>query len=51
MTEQEFNRKQEELDRQLNDPAVAMDPDKIWALLAELAPSSSTSVSTEYKAA
>ena len=51
MTEQEFNRKQEELDRQLNDPAVAMDPEKIWALLAELAPLLSAKAPTEYKAA
>ncbi len=37
MTERDYARMQEELDRQLNDPEVAMEPARIWALLAELA--------------
>ena len=37
MTEPDYARMQQELDRQLNDPTVTMEPAKIWALLAELA--------------
>ncbi len=36
MTEMEFETKLAELDRLLNDPEVRMDPDRVWALLAEL---------------
>jgi hypothetical protein len=37
MTETEFTAKLDELDRLLNDPEVRMDPDRVWALLAEIA--------------
>jgi hypothetical protein len=37
MTETEYHRKLEELDRLLNDPDVLMEPARIWALLAEIA--------------
>jgi hypothetical protein len=37
MTESEYNRKQAELDRLLNDPGTPMRPDRIWALLEDLA--------------
>jgi len=36
MTEREFQAKLAELDRLLNDPEIRMDPDRVWALLAEL---------------
>lgn len=36
MTETEFTAKLDELDRLLNDPEVRMDPDRVWALLAEI---------------
>jgi hypothetical protein len=36
MTETEYTRKLNELDRILNDPEVEMEPAKVWALLAEL---------------
>jgi hypothetical protein len=36
MTEDEYARKLEELDRLLNDPDVPMDPGRVWSLLAEL---------------
>ncbi len=36
MTEIEMNRKMDELDRLLNDPDVAMEPARVWSLLAEL---------------
>lgn len=36
MTEREFQAKLAELDRLLNDPEVCMDPDRVWALLAEI---------------
>jgi hypothetical protein len=36
MNEREFEAKQAELDRLLNDPETRMDPDRVWALLAEL---------------
>jgi hypothetical protein len=36
MTEREFQAKLAELDRLLNDPDVRMDPDRVWALLAEI---------------
>lgn len=36
MSEAEFERRMAELDRLLNDPDVRMDPDRVWALLAEI---------------
>jgi hypothetical protein len=37
MTEAEYARKLDELDRLLNDPDVPMEPAKVWSLLAEIA--------------
>lgn len=37
MTDMDYNRKQDELDRLLNDPDTPMHPDRIWALLDDLA--------------
>jgi len=37
MTEAEYNRKLVELDRLLNDPAVLMDPGRVWSLSTALA--------------
>ena len=37
MTDAEYARKLDELDRLLNDPEVPMEPTKVWSLLAELA--------------
>jgi hypothetical protein len=37
MTELDYARKVEELDRLLNDPEVPMQPHRIWLLLAEIA--------------
>ncbi len=37
MTDTEYARKLDELDRLLNDPEVPMEPSKVWALLAEIA--------------
>jgi hypothetical protein len=36
MTDQEYARKLDELDRLLNDPDVPMQPDRVWSLLAEI---------------
>jgi hypothetical protein len=36
MTDHEYARKLEELDRLLNDPDVPMDPSRVWSLLADL---------------
>jgi hypothetical protein len=36
MTERDFEAKLAELDRLLNDPEVRMDPERVWALLAEI---------------
>mgnify|MGYP001390962778 CR=1 FL=1 len=36
MTDQEYARKLDELDRLLNDPDVPMQPHRIWSLLAEI---------------
>jgi hypothetical protein len=36
MTDDEYARKLDVLDRLLNDPDVAMQPARIWSLLAEL---------------
>ncbi len=37
MTDAEYARKLDELDRLLNDPDVPMQPAKVWSLLAEIA--------------
>ena len=36
MTETEYTRKLDELDRLLNDPDVPMQPSLVWSLLAEI---------------
>jgi hypothetical protein len=36
MTDTEYSVKLDELDRLLNDPDVPMQPNRIWALLADL---------------
>jgi hypothetical protein len=36
MTDAEYHRKLDELDRLLNDPDVPMQPDRIWSLLADV---------------
>jgi hypothetical protein len=36
MTDPDYNRKLDELDRLLNDPDSPMDPSKVWMLLAEV---------------
>jgi hypothetical protein len=36
MTERDFERKVEQLDRLLNDPEVRMEPDLVWSLLADV---------------
>ena len=47
MTEREFESKLAELDRLLNDPETRMDPDRVWALLAEVsAPATAALVRT-----
>jgi hypothetical protein len=37
MTDAEYARKLDELDRLLNDPNVPMEPAKVWSLMAEIA--------------
>jgi hypothetical protein len=37
MTDAEYSRKLDELDRLLNDPDVPMEPGRVWSLLAEIA--------------
>jgi hypothetical protein len=37
MTETDYARKLDEVDRLLNDPNVRMEPARVWSLLAELA--------------
>jgi hypothetical protein len=36
MTDSDYDRKLDELDRLLNDPDVPMEPQRVWSLLAEL---------------
>lgn len=36
MTERDYARKLDELDRLLNDPEVPMEPARVWSLLAEI---------------
>ena len=43
MTETEYCRKLDEIDRLLNDPEVSMQPHRIWDLLAEVADRGSVS--------
>jgi len=44
MTEAEYAKKLEELDRQLNDPDVPMDPARVWELLADMGDRASRSI-------
>lgn len=37
MTETEYARKLDEVDRLLNDPDIPIDPARIWSLLADIA--------------
>jgi len=37
MTETEYGRKLDELDRLLNDPEAPMEPERVWSILAEIA--------------
>lgn len=37
MTDTDYTRKLDELDRLLNDPDVPMQPERVWSLLAEIA--------------
>ncbi len=37
MTDLEYARKLDEVDRLLNDPDVPMEPGRVWSLLAEIA--------------
>jgi hypothetical protein len=37
MTELDYARKLDEVDRLLNDPDVKMEPARVWSLLAEIA--------------
>jgi hypothetical protein len=43
MTDSDFERKQAEIDRLLNDPETPMRPERIWALLEDLARAASDS--------
>jgi hypothetical protein len=36
LTDAEYARRVDELDRLLNDPDVPMEPNKVWSLLAEI---------------
>jgi hypothetical protein len=36
MTEADYSRKLDELDRLLNDPDTRLEPSRVWALLAEV---------------
>jgi hypothetical protein len=36
MTDADYNRKLDELDRLLNDPDQPLQPDRVWSLLAEV---------------
>jgi hypothetical protein len=36
MTDRDYDRKLEELDRLLNDPSVKMEAARVWSLLAEV---------------
>ncbi len=43
MTDVEYGRKLDELERLLNDPDVPMEPDRIWSLLADVSARSAAS--------
>jgi hypothetical protein len=43
MSNAEYSRKLDELDRLLNDPDVPMEPDRIWSLLADVSASHAAS--------
>ena len=43
MTDSEYDSKQEEIDRLLNDPLTPIRPDRIWDLLEDLARSGAKS--------
>jgi hypothetical protein len=45
MTDAEYARKLDELDRLLNDPNVPMEPQRVWSLMAEIAQREMASVS------
>ena len=51
MTDSEYARKLDELDRLLNDPDVPMEPAKVWSLLAEIAQRDMARVAAGPKAA
>ena len=51
MTDAEYARKLDELDRLLNDPDVPMEPAKVWSLLAEIAQRDVAMLSATPKAA
>jgi hypothetical protein len=36
MTQKDFERKLDELDKLLNDPEVQLEPNRVWTLLAEV---------------
>jgi hypothetical protein len=46
MTDAEYARKLDELDRLLNDPDVPMEPARVWSLLAEIAQRDMAAVSS-----
>ena len=51
MTEREYDRKLDELDRLLNDPDVPMQPDRIWSLLADVSrPDAAAALSSMFPA-
>jgi hypothetical protein len=51
MTNREFEAKQAELDRLLNDPETRMDPDRVWSLLAELSAGEMPDIAAEVRQA
>jgi len=36
MTDADYSRKLDEIERMLNDPDTRLEPDRVWALLAEV---------------
>jgi vacuolar-type H+-ATPase subunit C/Vma6 len=45
VTETDYTKKLDELDRLLNDPDVKMEPSRVWTLLAEISRYSNTQAS------
>ncbi len=45
MTDTDYARKLDEVDRLINDPDVPMEPGRVWALLAEIAHSDASAFS------